>query len=67
LKEAGMDSLQNHFEQSKEKMKTEQLQRILKKFIEVAIPTNNETDFKKLMIKELIQLFEEMIKVVYTE
>jgi hypothetical protein len=28
--------------------------------------TNNETDFKKqLAIKELIQLFEEMIKVVY--
>jgi hypothetical protein len=52
-KHAGMDSLQNHFEQSKEKMKTEPSKDILKNSIEVAIhTTNNETDFKKQLVDQ---------------
>ncbi|CAM2972651.1 conjugal transfer protein MobB [Flavobacterium frigoris] len=52
-KQAGMDSLQNHFEQSKEKMKTEPAKEILKKTIEVAIHTSyNETDFKKQLLEQ---------------
>ena len=52
-KQAGMDSLQNHFEKSKEKMKTEPTKEILKKTIEVAIHTSyNETDFKKQLLEQ---------------
>ena len=52
-KQAGMDSLQKHFEQSKEKMKTEPAKDILKKTIEVAIHTSsNETDFKKQLLEQ---------------
>lgn len=52
-KQAGMDSLQNHFEQSKEKMKTEPAKQILKNSIEVAMHTmNNETDFKKQLVDQ---------------
>lgn len=52
-KQGGMDSLQNHFEQSKEKMKTEPSKDILKNSIEVAMhTTNNETDFKKQLVDQ---------------
>lgn len=52
-KQAGMDSLQNHFEKSKEKMKTEPAKEILKKTIAVAIHTSyNETDFKKQLLEQ---------------
>jgi hypothetical protein len=52
-KQAGMDSLQKHFEQSKDKMKTEPSKEILKNSIEVAIhTTNNETDFKKQLVDQ---------------
>jgi hypothetical protein len=52
-KQAGMDSLQNHFEQSKVKMKTEPSKDILKNSIEVAMnTTTNETDFKKQLIDQ---------------
>ncbi len=52
-KQAGMDSLQNHFEQSKDKMKTEPSKDILKNSIEVAMhTTNNETYFKKQLLDQ---------------
>ncbi|SHN77272.1 Relaxase/Mobilisation nuclease domain-containing protein [Flavobacterium fryxellicola] len=52
-KQAGMDSLQNHFEQSKEKMKTELSKEILKNSVEVAMhTTTNETDFKKQLVDQ---------------
>ncbi|MBG6063196.1 hypothetical protein IWX83_003006 [Flavobacterium sp. CG_9.1] len=52
-KQAGMDSLQNHFEQSKEKMKTEPSKEILKNSVEVAMhTTTNETDFKKQLVDQ---------------
>ena len=52
-KQAGMDSLQNHFEQSKVKMKTEPSKEILKNSIEVAMnTTTNETDFKKQLVDQ---------------
>ena len=52
-KQAGMDSLQKHFEQSKEKMKTEPAKEILKNSIEVAMhTTTNETDFKKQLVDQ---------------
>ncbi|MFH6959590.1 conjugal transfer protein MobB [Flavobacterium aquidurense] len=50
-KQAGMDSLQKHFEQSTVKMKTESAKEILKNSIEVAMHTTiNETDFKKQLV-----------------
>ena len=52
-KQAGLDSLQKHFEQSKEKMKTEAAKDILKKTIEVAIhTTSNEPEFKKQLLEQ---------------
>jgi hypothetical protein len=52
-KQAGMESLQNHFEQSKVKMKTEPLKEILKNSIEVALhTTTSETDLKKQLIDQ---------------
>ena len=52
-KQAGMESLQKHFEQSKEKMKTEPAKEILKNSIEVAMhTTTNETDFKKQLVDQ---------------
>lgn len=52
-KQAGMDNLQKHFEQSKVKMKTESSKEILKNSIEVAMhTTNNETDFKKQLVDQ---------------
>jgi hypothetical protein len=52
-KQAGMDSLQNHFEQSKVKMKTEPSKDILKNSIEVAMnTTTNGTDFKKQLVDQ---------------
>ena len=54
-KQAGLDALQKHFEQSKEKMKTEPAKEILKKTIEVAIhTTSNETEFKKQLLDQSI-------------
>lgn len=52
-KQAGLDSLQKHFEQSKEKMKAEPAKEILKKTIEIAIhTTSNETEFKKQLLDQ---------------
>lgn len=52
-KQAGLDALQKHFEQSKEKMRIEPAKEILKKTIEIAIhTTSNETDFKKQLIDQ---------------
>ena len=52
-KQAGLDALQKHFEQSKEKMKTEPTKEILKKTIEIAIhTTSNETEFKKQLLEQ---------------
>ena len=52
-KQAGLEALQKHFEQSKEKMKTEPAKDILKKTIEVGIYTTaNETEFKKQLLEQ---------------
>ncbi|MFA9193380.1 conjugal transfer protein MobB [Flavobacterium sp. FBOR7N2.3] len=52
-KQAGLDALQKHFEQSKEKMKVEPAKEILKKTIEIAIHTTpNETEFKKQLLEQ---------------
>ncbi|WP_140487068.1 conjugal transfer protein MobB [Flavobacterium sp. GSA192] len=52
-KHAGLDALQKHFEQSKEKMKVEPAKEILKKTIEIAIhTTSNETEFKKQLLEQ---------------
>lgn len=52
-KQAGMENLQKHFEQSKENMKTEPSKEILKNSIEVAMnTTTNETDFKKQLVDQ---------------
>lgn len=52
-KHAGLDALQKHFEQSKEKMKAEPAKEILKKTIEIAIhTTSNETEFKKQLLEQ---------------
>ena len=52
-KQAGLEALQKHFEQSKEKMKTEPAKEILKKTIEVAIhTTSNEPEFKKQLLEQ---------------
>ena len=52
-KQAGMENLQKHFEQSKVKMKTEPSKEILKNSIEVAMNTTiGETDFKKQLVDQ---------------
>lgn len=52
-KDAGVRQLQKHFEQSKEKMKTNPARSVLKNTIELAIhTTNNETDFKKQLTEQ---------------
>ncbi|MDG2431008.1 conjugal transfer protein MobB [Flavobacterium sp.] len=52
-KQAGMESLQNHFEESKVKMKMEPSKEILKNSIEVAMnTTTSETDFKKQLVDQ---------------
>jgi hypothetical protein len=51
-KDAGVAQLQKHFEQSKEKMKTNPVT-VLKNTVELAIhTTSNETDFKKQLIEQ---------------
>lgn len=55
-KEAGITQLQKHFEQSKEKMKTNPARSILKNAVELAIhTTNNEKEFKKQLAEQNIQ------------
>ncbi len=52
-KDAGVAQLQKHFEQSKEKMKTNPVRSVLKNTVELAIhTTSNETDFKKQLIEQ---------------
>src|SRR5690606_30056541 len=52
-KDAGVRQLQKHFEQSKEKMKTNPARSVLKNTIELAIhTTNNETEFKKQLTEQ---------------
>lgn len=52
-KDAGIAHLQKHFEQSKEKMKTNPARSVLKNTIELAIhTTKNETDFKKQLTEQ---------------
>jgi len=52
-KDAGVEHLQNHFEQSKEKMKTNPARSVLKNTIELAIhTTKNETDFRKQLTEQ---------------
>src|SRR5690606_5865197 len=52
-KDAGVSQLQKHFEQSKEKMKTNPARSVLKNTIELAIhTTNNEEEFKKQLSEQ---------------
>ena len=52
-KDAGVAQLQKHFEQSKEKIKTNPARSVLKNSIELAVhTTNNETDFKKQLTEQ---------------
>jgi hypothetical protein len=52
-KDAGVAQLQKHFEQSKEKMKTNPARSLLKNTIELAIhTTNSETEFKKQLVEQ---------------
>jgi hypothetical protein len=52
-KDAGVVQLQKHFEQSKEKMKTNPARSVLKNTIELAIhTTKNETEFKKQLAEQ---------------
>lgn len=52
-KDAGVTQLQKHFEQSKEKMKTNPARSILKNTVELAIhTTGNETDFRKQLVEQ---------------
>ncbi|MBL3547388.1 conjugal transfer protein MobB [Chryseobacterium sp. KMC2] len=52
-KDAGVAQLQKHFEQSKEKMKTNPAKSVLKNTVELAIhTTNNETDFRKQLTEQ---------------
>ncbi len=52
-KDAGVTELQKHFEQSKEKMKTNPARSVLKNTVELAIhTTNNETEFKKQLVEQ---------------
>lgn len=52
-KDAGIAQLQKHFEQSKEKMKTNPARSLLKNTVELAIhTTSNATDFKKQLTEQ---------------
>ena len=52
-KDAGITQLQKHFEQSKEKMKTNPARSVLKNTVELAMhTTSNETDFKKQLTEQ---------------
>ncbi len=52
-KDAGVAQLQKHFEQSKEKMKTNPARSVLKNMVELAIhTTNSETEFKKQLTEQ---------------
>lgn len=52
-KDAGIAQLQKHFEQSKEKMKTNPARSVLKNTVELAIhTTSNETEFKKQLVEQ---------------
>lgn len=52
-KEAGVVQLQKHFEQSKEKMKTNPARSVLKNTVELAMhTTGNESEFKKQLTEE---------------
>ena len=52
-KDAGIAQLQKHFEQSKEKMKTNPARLVLKNTVELAMHTiSNETDFKKKLAEQ---------------
>lgn len=54
-KDAGVAQLQKHFEQSKEKMKTNPARSVLKNTVELAIhTTNNEKEFKKQLAEQSI-------------
>lgn len=52
-KQAGLETLQKHFEESKEKMKAATTKELLKKTVEIAFHiTSNETDFKKQLLEQ---------------
>ncbi|MFT3945595.1 MAG: conjugal transfer protein MobB [Agriterribacter sp.] len=52
-KQAGLDELQNHFAEAKNKMKTDPARAVLKNTIEAAMHTaTNETDFKKQLMEQ---------------
>ena len=56
-KDAGVTQLQKHFEQSKEKMKTNPARSVLKNTIELAIHTSkNESEFKKQLTEQGINM-----------
>ncbi|PVH24000.1 conjugal transfer protein MobB [Sphingobacterium corticibacter] len=56
-KEAGVAQLQKHFEQSKEKMKTNPARSVLKNAVELAIhTTNNEKEFRKQLTEQGINI-----------
>ena len=55
-KHAGINGLQRHFEQSKEKMKTNPARSVLKNAVELAIhTTSNEKEFKQQLAEQNIQ------------
>ena len=55
-KDAGIAQLQKHFEQSKEKMKTNPARSVLKNVVELAIhTTDNEKEFKQQLAEQNIQ------------
>ena len=57
-KHAGLDGLQQHFEKSKEQMKSNPARAVLKNAIELAIhTTNSETEFKKQLAEQKIHTF----------
>ena len=52
-KEAGIEGLQKHFEQSKAKMKISPARAVLKSTVELAVhTTNSETEFKKQLVEQ---------------
>lgn len=56
-KDAGVAQLQKHFEQSKEKMKSNPARSVLKNTVELGIHTSiNETDFKKQLAEQGINM-----------
>lgn len=56
-KDAGVAQLQKHFEQSKEKMKTNPARSVLKNTVELAMhTTNNEKEFKKQLAEQGINI-----------